>query len=66
MSTFIRILHVHIFLSLSINDIPLFYAAKINSVGCIKKLLSCASTNIFERGKTESQGLHCFVAQCQT
>lgn len=36
---------------LSINDIPLFYAAKKNSVGCIKKLLSCASTNIFERGK---------------
>ncbi len=39
--------------SLSINDIPLFYAAKKNSVGCIKKLLSCASTNIFERGKAE-------------
>lgn len=37
----------------SINDIPLFYAAKKNSVGCIKKLLSCASTNIFERGKAE-------------
>lgn len=35
----------------SINDIPLFYAAKKNNVGCIKKLLSCASTNIFERGK---------------
>lgn len=37
--------------SFSINDIPLFYAAKHNSVGCVKKLLSCASTNIFERGK---------------
>uniref|UniRef100_A0A3P8SRQ8 Transient receptor potential cation channel, subfamily V, member 6 n=1 Tax=Amphiprion percula TaxID=161767 RepID=A0A3P8SRQ8_AMPPE len=34
----------------NINDIPLFYAAKNNSVGCIRKLLSCASTNIFERG----------------
>lgn len=34
------------------NDIPLFYAAKKDSVGCIKKLLSCASTNIFERGKS--------------
>ncbi|KAG7237596.1 hypothetical protein INR49_032042 [Caranx melampygus] len=34
------------------NDIPLFYASKQNSVGCIKKLLSSASTNIFERGVT--------------
>ena len=39
--------------SLSINDIPLFYASKKNSVGCIKKLLSFASTNIFERGEAE-------------
>uniref|UniRef100_A0A3Q3FIQ4 Transient receptor potential cation channel, subfamily V, member 6 n=1 Tax=Labrus bergylta TaxID=56723 RepID=A0A3Q3FIQ4_9LABR len=41
-----------------INDIPLFYAAKKNSVGCIKKLLSCASTNIFERGALGETALH--------
>lgn len=33
-----------------INKIPLFFATKENNVGCIKKLLSCASTNVFERG----------------
>uniref|UniRef100_A0A671WHV9 Transient receptor potential cation channel, subfamily V, member 6 n=1 Tax=Sparus aurata TaxID=8175 RepID=A0A671WHV9_SPAAU len=55
------LLHVYIFLSLSINDIPLFYAAKINSVGCIKKLLSCASTNIFERGSLGETALHVAV-----
>uniref|UniRef100_A0A671WBJ0 Transient receptor potential cation channel, subfamily V, member 6 n=1 Tax=Sparus aurata TaxID=8175 RepID=A0A671WBJ0_SPAAU len=44
-----------------INDIPLFYAAKINSVGCIKKLLSCASTNIFERGSLGETALHVAV-----
>uniref|UniRef100_A0A8C4DDF6 Transient receptor potential cation channel, subfamily V, member 6 n=1 Tax=Dicentrarchus labrax TaxID=13489 RepID=A0A8C4DDF6_DICLA len=47
--------------SLSINDIPLFYAAKKNSVGCIKKLLSCASTNIFERGALGETALHVAV-----
>uniref|UniRef100_A0A671WA38 Transient receptor potential cation channel, subfamily V, member 6 n=1 Tax=Sparus aurata TaxID=8175 RepID=A0A671WA38_SPAAU len=60
-STCISLLHVYIFLSLSINDIPLFYAAKINSVGCIKKLLSCASTNIFERGSLGETALHVAV-----
>ncbi|KAL6109336.1 trpv6 [Pungitius sinensis] len=41
-----------------INDIPLFYAAKKNSAGCIKKLLSCSSTNIFERGALGETALH--------
>ncbi|KAL0985135.1 hypothetical protein UPYG_G00153310 [Umbra pygmaea] len=41
-----------------INDIPLFYAAKKNSSGCIKKLLDCASTNIFERGELGETALH--------
>ncbi|KAM4580935.1 transient receptor potential cation channel subfamily V member 6 [Odontesthes bonariensis] len=45
----------------NINDIPLFYAAKNNSVGCIKKLLSCASTNIFERGALGETALHVAV-----
>uniref|UniRef100_A0A672FUW6 Ion transport domain-containing protein n=1 Tax=Salarias fasciatus TaxID=181472 RepID=A0A672FUW6_SALFA len=45
----------------SINDIPLFYAAKKNSTGCIKKLLSCASTNIFERGALGETALHVAV-----
>uniref|UniRef100_A0A8C3AQB4 Transient receptor potential cation channel, subfamily V, member 6 n=1 Tax=Cyclopterus lumpus TaxID=8103 RepID=A0A8C3AQB4_CYCLU len=44
-----------------INDIPLFYAAKKNSVGCIKKLLSCPSTNIFERGALGETALHVAV-----
>ncbi|KAK1894893.1 Transient receptor potential cation channel subfamily V member 5 [Dissostichus eleginoides] len=44
-----------------INDIPLFYAAKKNSVGCIRKLLSCASTNIFERGALGETALHVAV-----
>uniref|UniRef100_A0A8B9GXK5 Transient receptor potential cation channel, subfamily V, member 6 n=1 Tax=Astyanax mexicanus TaxID=7994 RepID=A0A8B9GXK5_ASTMX len=34
-----------------VNDIPLFYEASVNNVGCIKKLLDCATTNIFERGE---------------
>ncbi|KAM6910281.1 transient receptor potential cation channel subfamily V member 6 [Xenentodon cancila] len=42
----------------NINDIPIFYAAKNNSVGCIKKLLSCSSTNIFERGALGETALH--------
>ncbi|KAL0985134.1 hypothetical protein UPYG_G00153300 [Umbra pygmaea] len=41
-----------------INDIPLFYAAKKNSSGCIKKLLDCESTNIFERGALGETALH--------
>ncbi|KAK5862140.1 hypothetical protein PBY51_017568 [Eleginops maclovinus] len=44
-----------------INEIPLFYAAKKNSVGCIRKLLSCASTNIFERGALGETALHVAV-----
>uniref|UniRef100_A0A8C5DUY6 Transient receptor potential cation channel subfamily V member 6-like n=1 Tax=Gouania willdenowi TaxID=441366 RepID=A0A8C5DUY6_GOUWI len=44
-----------------LNDIPLFYAAKINSVGCVNKLLSCASTNIFERGALGETALHVAV-----
>uniref|UniRef100_A0A8D3BV99 Transient receptor potential cation channel, subfamily V, member 6 n=1 Tax=Scophthalmus maximus TaxID=52904 RepID=A0A8D3BV99_SCOMX len=44
-----------------INDIPLFYASKKNSVGCIKKLLSFASTNIFERGALGETALHVAV-----
>uniref|UniRef100_A0A665W7Y2 Transient receptor potential cation channel, subfamily V, member 6 n=1 Tax=Echeneis naucrates TaxID=173247 RepID=A0A665W7Y2_ECHNA len=43
------------------NDIPLFYASKHNSVGCIKKLLSSASTNIFERGALGETALHVAV-----
>ncbi|KAM4601327.1 transient receptor potential cation channel subfamily V member 6 [Polymixia lowei] len=43
------------------NNIPLFFAAKKNSVGCIKKLLSCASTNIFERGALGETALHTAV-----
>lgn len=45
----------------NINDLPLFYAAKTNSVGCIKKLLSTSSTNIFERGALGETALHVAV-----
>lgn len=45
----------------NLNDIPLFYAAKINSVGCIRKLLSSSSTNIFERGALGETALHVAV-----
>uniref|UniRef100_A0A3P8YJS6 Transient receptor potential cation channel, subfamily V, member 6 n=1 Tax=Esox lucius TaxID=8010 RepID=A0A3P8YJS6_ESOLU len=44
-----------------INDIPLFFAAKENSSGCIKKLLDCASTNVFERGALGETALHVAV-----
>lgn len=44
-----------------VNDIPLFYAAKNNSAGCIRKLLGCASTNIFERGSLGETALHVAV-----
>ncbi|CAB1334472.1 unnamed protein product [Coregonus sp. 'balchen'] len=43
------------------NDVPLFFAAKENSAGCIKKLLDCASTNIFERGALGETVLHVAV-----
>ncbi|XP_026854989.2 transient receptor potential cation channel subfamily V member 6 [Electrophorus electricus] len=43
------------------NDIPLFYATKTNNVGCIKKLLDCATTNIFERGALGETALHVAV-----
>lgn len=43
------------------NDIPLFFAAKENSAGCIKKLLDSASTNIFERGALGETALHVAV-----
>ncbi|KAK2844718.1 hypothetical protein Q5P01_011377 [Channa striata] len=44
-----------------INEIPLFYEAKKNRDGCIKKLLNCASTNIFERGALGETALHIAV-----
>uniref|UniRef100_A0A8C7NN99 Transient receptor potential cation channel, subfamily V, member 6 n=1 Tax=Oncorhynchus mykiss TaxID=8022 RepID=A0A8C7NN99_ONCMY len=43
------------------NGVPLFFAAKENSAGCIKKLLDCASTNIFERGALGETALHVAV-----
>ncbi|CAL8360271.1 unnamed protein product [Arctogadus glacialis] len=43
------------------NNIPLFFAAKKNSAGCVKKLLGCASTNIFERGALGETALHIAV-----
>ncbi|XP_072317615.1 transient receptor potential cation channel subfamily V member 6 [Eucyclogobius newberryi] len=46
---------------ISINDIPLFYAAKTNSAACVKKLLSSSSTNIFERGALGETALHVAV-----
>ncbi|KAF7226906.1 transient receptor potential cation channel subfamily V member 6 [Nothobranchius furzeri] len=45
----------------NVSDIPLFYAAKNNSVGCIRKLLNCSSTNIFERGALGETALHVAV-----
>lgn len=47
------------FFLLSINNIPLFFAAQKNNGGCIKKLLSCSSTNIFERGEAVQRRLWC-------
>uniref|UniRef100_A0A8C7DRD5 Transient receptor potential cation channel, subfamily V, member 6 n=1 Tax=Oncorhynchus kisutch TaxID=8019 RepID=A0A8C7DRD5_ONCKI len=43
------------------NGVPLFFAAKENSAGCIKKLLDSASTNIFERGALGETALHVAV-----
>ncbi|KAF5904452.1 transient receptor potential cation channel subfamily V member 6-like, partial [Clarias magur] len=44
-----------------VNEIPLFYATKLNNVGCIKKLLDCSTTNIFERGALGETALHVAV-----
>lgn len=44
-----------------VNNIPLFYEASVNNVGCIKKLLDCATTNIFERGALGETALHVAV-----
>ncbi|KAI5620436.1 transient receptor potential cation channel subfamily V member 6 isoform X1 [Silurus asotus] len=44
-----------------VNEIPLFYATKSNNVGCIKKLLDCSTTNIFERGALGETALHVAV-----
>ncbi|XP_055366763.1 transient receptor potential cation channel subfamily V member 6-like isoform X2 [Betta splendens] len=41
--------------------IPLFYAALKNSVDGIKTLLSCSSTNVFERGALGETSLHVAV-----
>uniref|UniRef100_A0A672LZW5 Transient receptor potential cation channel subfamily V member 6-like n=1 Tax=Sinocyclocheilus grahami TaxID=75366 RepID=A0A672LZW5_SINGR len=41
-----------------VNDIPLFSATKENNAACIKKLLDCSSTNIFERGELGETALH--------
>lgn len=49
------------FFFLSINNIPLFYAAQNNNAGCIKKLLGCSSTNIFERGEVGQRRRQCAV-----
>ncbi|KAK2833933.1 hypothetical protein Q5P01_017822 [Channa striata] len=44
-----------------VNDIPLFYAAKTNSVGSVRNLLTYASTDIFERGALGETALHVAV-----
>uniref|UniRef100_A0A8D0CUE9 Transient receptor potential cation channel, subfamily V, member 6 n=1 Tax=Sander lucioperca TaxID=283035 RepID=A0A8D0CUE9_SANLU len=44
-----------------INDNSLLYAANKNSVASIHKLLSCPSTNIFERGALGETALHVAV-----
>ncbi|RXN28201.1 ephrin type-B receptor 5-like protein [Labeo rohita] len=41
-----------------VHDIPLFSATKENNAACIKKLLDCSSTNIFERGELGETALH--------
>ncbi|XP_053481782.1 transient receptor potential cation channel subfamily V member 6 [Ictalurus furcatus] len=43
------------------NEIPLFHATKANNVGCIRKLLDCSTTNIFERGALGETALHVAV-----
>ncbi|XP_036394036.1 transient receptor potential cation channel subfamily V member 6 [Megalops cyprinoides] len=44
-----------------INDIPLFFAAKENDVGSIRKLLKFPSTDVFERGALGETALHVAV-----
>ncbi|KAK2855092.1 hypothetical protein Q7C36_006961 [Tachysurus vachellii] len=44
-----------------VNEIPLFYATKENNVGCIRKLLDCSTTNIFERGAVGETAMHIAV-----
>uniref|UniRef100_A0A8C1DWV0 Transient receptor potential cation channel, subfamily V, member 6 n=1 Tax=Cyprinus carpio carpio TaxID=630221 RepID=A0A8C1DWV0_CYPCA len=44
-----------------VNDIPLFSATKENNAACIKKLLDCSSTNVFERGELGETALHVAV-----
>ncbi|XP_067332747.1 transient receptor potential cation channel subfamily V member 6-like isoform X1 [Channa argus] len=44
-----------------VNDIPLFYAAKTNSVGSVRNLLTYASTDVFERGSFGETALHVAV-----
>ncbi|XP_029014397.1 transient receptor potential cation channel subfamily V member 5-like [Betta splendens] len=44
-----------------VEEIPLFYAADMNSVGSIRSLLCCASTNVFERGAFGETSLHVAV-----
>ncbi|XP_056331788.1 LOW QUALITY PROTEIN: transient receptor potential cation channel subfamily V member 6 [Danio aesculapii] len=44
-----------------VNDIPLFSATKENNAACIKKLLDCSSTDIFERGELGETALHVAV-----
>ncbi|XP_032367384.1 transient receptor potential cation channel subfamily V member 6, partial [Etheostoma spectabile] len=44
-----------------IRDNALFYAANNNSVASIQKLLSCPSTNVFERGALGETALHVAV-----
>lgn len=63
MCSFRRLSDMFMFL-LSINNIPLFYAAQKNNAGCIKKLLGCSSTNIFERGEVVQPRLQCAVHFC--
>uniref|UniRef100_A0AAY4AAH6 Ion transport domain-containing protein n=1 Tax=Denticeps clupeoides TaxID=299321 RepID=A0AAY4AAH6_9TELE len=41
-----------------IDETPLFLATKENNVGCIEKLLSCSSSNVFERGVLGETALH--------
>ncbi|ROI36424.1 Transient receptor potential cation channel subfamily V member 5 [Anabarilius grahami] len=44
-----------------VNDIPLFSATKENNAACIRKLLDCSTTNIFERGELGETALHVAV-----
>uniref|UniRef100_A0A8C1I0F2 Transient receptor potential cation channel, subfamily V, member 6 n=1 Tax=Cyprinus carpio carpio TaxID=630221 RepID=A0A8C1I0F2_CYPCA len=54
-------LKVILFMFYRVNDIPLFSATKENNAACIKKLLDCSSTNIFERGELGETALHVAV-----